>query len=93
MQGTPKFATPSLLAEALSGCASMDRVSTKSDALNTYCPFVEPFLTSAMDEVLQPLIFTSQDTSFYEHGLNVIFWLTGVAPLHPIAYFASVPFD
>ena len=32
----------------------------------------------------------SQDSSFYEHGLNVISWL-GVTLHPPVAYFASVP--
>ncbi len=58
---------------------------------DTYYPFVEPFLISIDDGVLQPLASVSQSTSFYEYGLNGISWLTGVAPLPPIAYFASVP--
>ncbi|KAN0105615.1 hypothetical protein V8E52_010860, partial [Russula decolorans] len=46
-----------------------DELQTLFDA---YCPFVEPFLASIIDEVLQPLASASQGTSFYEHGLNVI---------------------
>jgi len=102
VEGTPKFTTPSLLAKALSGHASIfalfggqgineiyfDELQTLFD---TYRPFVEPFLTSIVDDVLQPLASASQGTSFYEHGLDVISWLTGAAPLPPIAYFASVP--
>ncbi len=102
VEGTPKLATPSLLAEALSGRASVfalfggqginevyfDELQTLFD---TYRPFVEPFLTSAVDQVLQPLASASQDSSFYEYGLNVISWLTGVTPRPPVAYFASVP--
>jgi hypothetical protein len=99
---TRKFATPSLLAEAFSGRTSIfalfggqgineiyfDELQMLFD---TYRPFVEPFLTSAVDEVLQPSSSASQGTSFYEHGMNVMSWLTGVAPLPPIAYLASVP--
>lgn len=102
VEGTPKLATPSLLAEALSGRASIFALfggqginEVYFDELqmlfDTYRPFVEPFLTFAVDEVLQPLASASRGTSFYEHGMNVISWLTGVTPLPPIAYFASVP--
>jgi fatty acid synthase subunit alpha, fungi type len=87
-EGTSKFATPSLLAETLSGRASIfalfggqgvneiyfDELQMLFD---TYRPFVEPFLASIIDEVLRPLVSASADTSFYEHGLNVIPWLTG----------------
>lgn len=102
VEGTPKLATPSLLAEALSGRASVfalfggqginevyfDELQTLFD---TYRPFVEPFLISTVDQVLQPLALASQDTSFYEHGLNVISWLTRATPRPPVTYFASVP--
>ena len=102
VEGTPKLSTPSLLAEALSGRASIfalfggqgvneiyfDELQALFDI---YRPFVEPFLTSVVDEVLQPLAFASHGTSLYEHGLNVISWLTGAAPLPPVAYFASIP--
>ena len=102
VEGTPKLATPSLLAEALSGRASVfalfggqginevyfDELQTLYD---TYRPFVEPFLRATVDDVLQPLASTSQDTTFYEHGLDVISWLTGAIPRPPVAYLASVP--
>jgi len=91
VEGTPKLATLSLLAEALSGRSSIfalfggqsineiyfDEFQTLFD---TYRPLVEPFLASIIDEVLQPLASASQGTSFYEHGLNVISWLTGAVP-------------
>jgi fatty acid synthase subunit alpha len=102
VEGTPKLATPSLLAETLSGRASIfalfggqgineiyfDELQTLFD---TYRPLVEPFLASIIDEVLQPLASASQGTSFYEHGLNAISWLTGAVPLPPVDYFSSVP--
>ncbi|KAF8271214.1 fatty acid synthase [Lactarius quietus] len=102
VEGTPKLATPSLLAEALSGRASVfalfggqginevyfDELQTLFD---TYRPFVESFLRATVDEVLQPLASTAQDTTFYEHGMNVISWLTGESPRPPVAYLASVP--
>jgi fatty acid synthase subunit alpha len=103
VEGTPKLvATPSFLAEALSGHASIfalfgrqgineiyfDELQTLFD---TYRPFVEPFLASIIDEVLQPLASASQGTSFYEHGVNVISWLSGSAPLPSVDYLASVP--
>ena len=86
VKGTPKLATPSLLTEALSGRASVfplfggqgineiyfDELQMLFD---TYRPFVEPFITSIVDEVLQPLASASQ----------------GTAPLPPVAYLASVP--
>ena len=102
VEGTPKLPTPSLLAEALSGRASVfalfggqginevyfDELQTLFD---TYRPFVEPFLRDTVDEVLKPLTSTSQDTSFYEHGMDVISWLTEATPRPPVAYLASVP--
>lgn len=102
VEGTPKLPTPSLLAEALSGRASVfalfggqginevyfDELQTLFD---TYRPFVEPFLHSTVNDVLQPLASASQDTSFYEHGLDVISWLSRATPRPPIAYFAAVP--
>jgi fatty acid synthase subunit alpha len=94
VEGTPNLVTPSLLTEALSGHASIfalfggqgineiyfDELQTLFDA---YRPFVEPFLASIINEVLQPLASASQGTSFYEHGLNVISWLSGAVPLPP----------
>jgi len=56
-----------------------------------YRPFVEPFLTSTINQVLQPLVLAPQDTSFYKYGLNVISWLTRVTPRPLVAYLASVP--
>ncbi|KAI0264369.1 fatty acid synthase [Gloeopeniophorella convolvens] len=102
VEGTPKLATPSLLAEALSGRASVfalfggqginevyfDELQTLFD---TYRPFVEPFLRSTVEEVLKPLAAAAHDTSFYSYGLDVLSWLTGAAPRPPVAYFASVP--
>jgi fatty acid synthase subunit alpha, fungi type len=87
-EGTFKLATSSLLAEALSGRTSIfallggqgineiyfDELQMLFD---TYRPFVEPVLASIIDEVLQPLASASGDTSFYEHGPNIIPWLTG----------------
>ena len=71
VEDTPKLATPSLLAEMLSGRASIfavfggqginkiyfDELQTLFD---TYCPLVEPFLASIIDEVLQPLASASR---------------------------------
>jgi hypothetical protein len=102
VEGTPKLvATPSLLAEALSGHASIfalfggqgineiyfDELQTLFD---TYRPFVEPFLASIIDKVLQPLASASQGNSFYEHGVNVISWLSGSAPLPPASFLENV---
>ena len=102
VEGTPKLATPSLLAETLSGCALIFALfggqgineiyfNELQTLFNTYRPLVEPFLASVMDEVLQPLASTSQGTSFYEHGLNAISWLTGAVPLPLVDYLASIP--
>ncbi|KAN0107491.1 hypothetical protein V8E52_010086 [Russula decolorans] len=96
LQGTPNLLTPSLLTEALSGHTSIftlfggqgineiyfDELQTLFDA---YRPFVEPFLASIIDEVLQPLASASQGTSFYEHGLNIISWLSGAFTQYLVA--------
>ena len=76
-----------LLAEALSGRASIlffavfggQCINELQTLFDSYRPFVEPFLTSAVDEILQPRASasSSQGTAFYEHGMNVITWLTG----------------
>jgi len=67
VEGTPKLATPSLLAEALSGRASIfalfgaqginlfDELQTLFDTYR----LVEPFLAFIIDEVLQPLASAS----------------------------------
>ncbi|KAN0109683.1 hypothetical protein V8E52_009029 [Russula decolorans] len=52
---------------------------------DAYRPFVEPFLASIIDEVLQPLASASQGTSFYEHGLNIISWLSGAFTQYLVA--------
>jgi fatty acid synthase subunit alpha len=98
IEGTSKLATPSLLAEALSGRASIfalfggqgineiyfDDLQT---LFNAYRPLIEPFLVSIIDEDLRPLA-SFQGTSFYKHSLSDISWLTGAVPLD---YFAFVP--
>jgi fatty acid synthase subunit alpha, fungi type len=102
VEGTPKHPTPSLLSEALSGHASVFAlfggqglneiyIDELQALFDTYRPVAEPFLQSTANDVLQPLASASQDTSFYEHGLDVISWLAGAIPRPPIAYFASVP--
>jgi fatty acid synthase subunit alpha, fungi type len=102
VEATPKLPTPSLLSEALSGHASVFTlfggqgvnefyIDELQALFDTYRPFVEPFLHSTANKILQPLVSASQDTSFYEHGPNIISWLTGATPRTPIAYFASVP--
>jgi fatty acid synthase subunit alpha len=83
---TSKLATPSLLAKALSGRALIfalfggQGIHEIYTLFDTYRPLVEPFLASIINGVLQPLASASQGTSAYEHGLNVISWLTGVVP-------------
>ena len=102
IKGTPKLTTPFLLAEMLSGCTSIFALFDGQDIneiyfnelqtlFDTYHPLVEPFLASVIDKVLQPLASTSQGTSFYEHGLNNILWLTGAVFLSLVDYLASVP--
>jgi fatty acid synthase subunit alpha len=94
VEGTPNLVTPSLLTEVLSGHASIFALfggqgineiyfNELQMLFDAYRPFVEPFLASIIDEVLQPLASASQGTSFYEHGLNVISWLSGAVPLPP----------
>jgi fatty acid synthase subunit alpha len=70
IEGTPNLVTPSLFTKALSGHASIfalfggqgineiyfDELQT---LFNAYRPFVEPFLASIIDEVLQPLASAS----------------------------------
>jgi fatty acid synthase subunit alpha len=101
VEGTPKLAAPSLLADApgrasifaLFGGQRINEVyfDDLQALFDPYRPLVEPFLASIIDEVLQPLASASQGTSFYEHGLNDISWLTGAVPPHVFDHFASVP--
>jgi hypothetical protein len=60
---------------ALFGGQGINEIYTLFD---TYHPLVEPFLTSIINKVLQPLASASQGISAHEHGLNAISWLTGV---------------
>jgi fatty acid synthase subunit alpha, fungi type len=94
---TFKLAAPSLLVKALSGRDSIfalfggQGINEIYTLFDTYRPLVDPFLASIINEVLQPLASASQGTSAYEHGLNVISWLTAAVPPHLVDYFASVP--
>lgn len=57
-----------------------------------YKPFVSPFLKS-VSIYLDALATKAQAAghAYYAHGLDVISWLDGTAPLPPVEYFASVP--
>ncbi|KII85134.1 hypothetical protein PLICRDRAFT_45274 [Plicaturopsis crispa FD-325 SS-3] len=56
-----------------------------------YTPFVAPYIATVTKEVLAPLATSRRDTSFYDHGLDVISWLNGTTPRPPVAYLATVP--
>ncbi|THH15787.1 hypothetical protein EW146_g4747 [Bondarzewia mesenterica] len=98
----PRLPTPSLLKDAAAGNASVyalfggqginevyfDELQSLYDI---YKPFVASFLETAVLEVLKPLTEAHQSTSFYSHGLDVIAWLKGTAPVPPVSYLASVP--
>ena len=56
-----------------------------------YKPYVAPFLATITNESLKPLTSTREATSFYTHGMDVVFWLTGATPRPSTVYFASIP--
>jgi len=58
---------------------------------DVYKPFVEPFITTMTNEVLEPLAATRQDTMFYSYGMNVTAWLSGEIHRPSTTYLASVP--
>lgn len=55
-----------------------------------YTPYVAPFVETMTNEVLLPLT-SSSETPHYNHGLNVISWLSGSSPRPPVAYQVSIP--
>jgi fatty acid synthase subunit alpha, fungi type len=56
-----------------------------------YKPYVAPFLSTITDDILKPLTSTNEATAFYNHGLDVMSWLTGSTPRPSTAYLASIP--
>src|SRR6266852_7878122 len=60
----------------------VDKISMKSILMSFRCSstHIVHFLTSIVNKVLQPLASAFHNTSFFKHSLNVILWLTGVAP-------------
>ena len=56
-----------------------------------YTPFVVPLLSNITKEVLKPLVAERVDTTYYNHGMDVISWLDGSIPKPSTAYFASIP--
>ncbi|EJU05022.1 fatty acid synthase [Dacryopinax primogenitus] len=58
-----------------------------------YGAYVRDFISTATYEVLVPLAAKAQEQghAYYNHGLDVLAWLTGTTPRPPVAYLASVP--
>jgi hypothetical protein len=52
---------------------------------------MEPLIATLTQNVLEPLSAARQGTMFYNHGLDVVSWLSDVALQPPLAYLASVP--
>jgi fatty acid synthase subunit alpha len=98
----PRTPIPALFSAAASGKASVYALfggqgtnEVYFDELqflyDTYRPFVEPFITTLTQNVLEPLSAARQGTMFYNHGMDVVSWLSDAALRPPLAYLASVP--
>jgi fatty acid synthase subunit alpha, fungi type len=98
----PHAPTPALFSAAASGKASIYALvggqgtnEVYFDELqflyNSYKPFVEPFIATICQNVLGPLSAARQDTMFYNHGMDIVSWLSDAALRPPLAYLASVP--
>ena len=102
VEGTPKLATlPSLpirfQATPQFSPFSVVKVSIRSISMNVRHSSIHivhllnlsslPSSTRSFNHLLPPPL----GTSFFEHGLNVISWLSSAAPLPPVDYPASVP--
>ena len=53
-----------------------------------YTPYVASFIQTITDELFAPLVRSSPFS--YDHGLDVLSWLSGSAPRPPVSYLASV---
>jgi fatty acid synthase subunit alpha, fungi type len=56
-----------------------------------YTPYVAPFVTTMVDQVLLPLAASQDSTNHYAYGLDVMSWLTGAVTRPPLSYLASIP--
>ena len=98
----PHAPTPALFSAAASGKASIYALfggqgtnKVYFDGLqflyNSYKPFVEPFIATICQNVLGRFSAARQDTMCYNHGMDVVSWLSDMALRPPLAYLASVP--
>lgn len=53
-----------------------------------YTPYVAPFIRIITGELFAPLVRSA--TCSYDHGLDVLSWLSGSTPRPPVSYLASV---
>ncbi|KAF8843701.1 hypothetical protein BDN67DRAFT_963867 [Paxillus ammoniavirescens] len=58
---------------------------------DTYKPYVSPLITAITDEILIPLVAASPASSFYNYGMDVASWLSGISSRPPVSYLASIP--
>ncbi|TFY80295.1 hypothetical protein EWM64_g3715 [Hericium alpestre] len=102
VEGLPALPTPALFNAVQEGSASVYALfggqgineiyfDELQNLYDTYTPFVAPFLQTAISDVLKPLAEAQQETSYYNHGLDVLSWLAGATPRPPVSYFASIP--
>ena len=53
-----------------------------------YTPYIASFIRAINDELFSPLVHSSSFA--FDHGLDVLSWLSGSAPRPPVSYLASV---
>jgi len=58
-----------------------------------YKPYIAPLILGVSKDVLTPLAMKaeSEGCAYYSHGLDVLSWLDGSAPIPPVEYLASIP--
>jgi fatty acid synthase subunit alpha, fungi type len=58
-----------------------------------YKPYVASLIVTISKDVLKPLAVKAETEgcAFYSHGLDVLSWLDGSAPVPPVEYLASIP--
>ena len=97
--GVPRQSPPALFTAAKDGDASVYAVfggqgtnevyfDELQNLYDLYTPYVAPFIQTITDEAFTPLIRSSSFS--YDHGLDVLSWLSGSAPRPPVSYLASV---
>lgn len=95
----PRQPSPALFTAAKDGDASVYAVfggqgtnevyfDELQNLYDLYTPYVASFIQAITDGLFAPLVRSSSFS--YDHGLDVLSWLSGSAPRPPISYLASV---